>query len=157
MIGAISVFGASLFGVMVLLSFKAWETGREQRVLNGMRTVLDEGACALKFQIERLESVLASLPTLLSFGAFKVLALVAEKFARIARGASEAAHRLADFISHKHNFERREIRSEFLKTMIEHKNGLAQPIVNAVKKRRARKIAESVQFQAEETEREVQP
>ena len=154
MVSVLSVFAASLFGIVALLSFKAWEMRRGALVLPGLRAALDRGALVLKQQLERIEGVLARLPAMMSLFSLQVLALVTVKLARMARGASEAAYRLADFISHKHNFERREIRSEFLKTMIEHKNGLAQP-VQAVKKRRPRKtvkaapvpIAESQEMQ----------
>lgn len=139
MVGAISVFGISLLGIVFLLALKAWELRQGRTYLPRLRTHLDMFASALKAQIERGEALLARLPSLASFLTFKLLAFISVRLAQVARSMSESAYRLADFISHKHNFERRETRSEFLKTMIEHKNGLAQPIVNAVKKRRARK------------------
>ncbi len=145
MVGAISVFGFSLFGIVFLLALKAWEMRRERVVAPGFRAQLDKGALVLKAQIEKGEEAIAELPSVLSFVAMKALALSSVYLAHLARRMSESAYRLADFISHKHNFERRETRSEFLKTMIEHKNGLSsslsQPIVNAVKKRRARRAA----------------
>lgn len=147
MIGLISVFGASLVGVVFLLALKAWEMRREQVIAPRFRARLDSGALMLKAWIEKGEAFLAELPSLASLIAMKTLAGGSVHLARLARRMSESAYRLADFISHKHNFERRETRSEFLKTMIEHKNGLAnivsQPVVNAVKKRRARKAAKA--------------
>ncbi len=145
MVGAISIFGVSLFGIVFLLAMKAWEMRREHVVAPRLRARLDAGAIFIKSQIEKGEAFLAELPSLASFVAMKTLAGGSVQVARLARRMSESAYRLADFISHKHNFERRETQSEFLKTMIEHKNnlasGLSQPIVNAVKKRRARKAA----------------
>jgi hypothetical protein len=44
--------------------------------------------------------------------------------ARLARAAETGAHRLADRVSHKHQFERGESRSEFLKSVREHKQNL---------------------------------
>ncbi len=139
MVGAISVFGVSLLGIVFLLALKAWEMRRERLVAPRLRAQLDTGALALKSQIEKGEAFLGEVPSLASLVAMKTLAGGSVHLARLARRMSESAYRLADFISHKHNFERRETRSEFLKTMIEHKNGLAQPIMNAVKKRGARK------------------
>lgn len=139
MIGAISFFGASLLGIIMLLMFKAWEMRRDSIIAPRVRGHLDRGALVLKSWIERGEDALAQLPTFVSFLVMRSLASVSMHLARLARHMSESAYRLADFISHKHNFERRETRSEFLKTMIEHKNGLAQPISNVVKKRKPRK------------------
>ena len=53
------------------------------------------------------------------------LHFAALEFAHLARQASRQAHRLADFVSHKRNFERKETRSEFLRKMTELKNGNA--------------------------------
>lgn len=156
MVGAISVFGASLVGIVLLLILKAWELRRERVLAPKFRMYLDTGALALKSKIERGEAFLAELPSYASLFVMKLLAMGSVHLARIARRMSESAYRLADFISHKHNFERRETRSEFLKTMIEHKNGLAQPIVNAVKKRRSRKAAAKAPVEMVEKAREVQ-
>ncbi len=160
MVGAISVFGVSLVGIIFLLALKAWEMRRERVVAPRIRVQLDKGALILKAQIEKGEAFLGELPSLASFVAMKTLAGGSVHLARLARRMSESAYRLADFISHKHNFERRETRSEFLKTMIDHKNGLAsslsQPIVTAVKKRRARKAAAKASVQLTGSVTEVQ-
>jgi hypothetical protein len=74
--------------------------------------------------VSAAEVRLASIPSLSAYVVLSSLALAAVGFARFARLASESAHRLADFVSHKRNFTRRETRSEFLKQVIEHKNGL---------------------------------
>jgi hypothetical protein len=44
-------------------------------------------------------------------------------FAYLARLAERRAHRIADFVSHKRHYERRETRSEFLKKVSEGRNG----------------------------------
>lgn len=136
---AISIFVVSLAGIIALFSFRAWEERRGRHVAPITRQRLDAYARMLKRIMVMGEETLARLPSFGTFLTLKFLSFVSVRLARLSRAASEAAHRLADFISHKHNFERREIRSEFLKTVIEHKNGLAQPIVTAVKKRRTRK------------------
>ena len=155
MIGSLSVFVVSLVGIVTLLSLKAWENRRARILFPQTRDRLDAAARALKHVLERGEALCAQLPSLFTYLLMHVLAFVSVSFARWARAASEAAHRLADFISHKHNFERRELKSEFLKTMIEHKNGLAQPIMNVVKKRRPRKTVAKIEA-APVSETEVQ-
>lgn len=141
MVATLSVFTVSLAGIIVLLCLKAWEVRRARIFFPRIRARMDSGASFVKESIEALEARFTRLPSFLTYVLMKILALTSVSFARWARAASEAAHRLADFISHKHNFERRELRSEFLKTMIEHKNGLAKPLVNVVKKQRIRKPA----------------
>jgi len=49
--------------------------------------------------------------------------MLALGFAALARTAERYAHRLADLVSYKHRFEKRDTRSEFLKKVSEHKNG----------------------------------
>lgn len=141
MIPALSVFIFSITALFALFTLRSWEERRGARIAAGAREVLDGYARRAKYAIEQGEDALARLPSLGTFLTLKFLSFLSVTLARMARSASEAAHRLADFISHKHNFERRELKSEFLKTMIEHKNGLAQPIVEVVKKRRTRKSA----------------
>ncbi len=141
MASAISFFAFSLVSIVGLFFFRAWEERRGVRVAAHARIALDGYARNIKDALMRGERALAQLPSVGTFLTLKFLAFISVRLARLSRAASEAAHRLADFISHKHNFERREIRSEFLKTVIEHKNGLAQPLVTTVKKRRIRKAA----------------
>lgn len=156
MAGALVVFAGSLTGIVVLFALKAWEAKRGHRFVPGAREHLDAGALALKKKVNEGEAFLSRLPLIGSFFAYKFLETLTVLFARMARGASDAAHRLADFISHKHNFERKELRSTFIKTMIEHKNGLAQPLSTLPKKRTRRSAKTETLIASHEVHTEVQ-
>ena len=123
-LGVTSVFFASLAGIVLLFGLKAWEEGRENPLAPRFRRALDSGALWCKELLNAGEMWLTKVPSLTAYLTLSTLAFSAVGFARLARAASEAAHKLADFVSHKRNFERRETRSEFLKQVIEHKNGL---------------------------------
>lgn len=123
--GAMSVFAVSLLGIAGIFSLKMWEIRRQRRFLPRFRLALDASALYLKDLIFLGEAFLAQLPSLSAYLFLEGLAAGAAWFSRSARKAAESAHRLADLVSHKHNFERRETRSDFLKQVIEYKNGLS--------------------------------
>ena len=123
-LGVTSVFFASLAGIVALFWLKAWEEGREYLLVPSFRRMLDNAALWCKELLNAGEAWLAKVPSMTAYLTLSTLAFGAVGFARLARAASDAAHKLADFVSHKRNFERRETRSEFLKQVIEHKNGL---------------------------------
>lgn len=120
---AAAVFFFSVALVAGLFWLKYWEV-RYERVLWGeWRDRADSRAVALK---ERLQHAARGLSHLAPFAAYLFRFLVHEAamaFAAIARFAESQAHRLADLVSHKHRFERRETQSDFLKQVSEHKNG----------------------------------
>lgn len=123
-IGAVTVFFASLAGITGLFSLKLWEERRETVAVSGIRGALDTLAIRCKQLLLAGEELFSRLPSVTTFVAMNLLALSAVWFAQMARKAAEASHRLADFVSHKHNFERRETRSDFLKQVSDHhKNG----------------------------------
>lgn len=117
------VFGASLFGIIVLFSVKRYEVARGSLVGGAWRARADDFALDVKWVIMVIEWYLARTPDM--FLALVRLGIRAGAlgFARLARTSEEQAHRLADFVSHKRNFERRETKSEFLKQVGEYKNG----------------------------------
>ncbi len=123
-LGAVTVFFASLVGIIGLFSLKLWEERQGHAFSPSLRFAGDALALKCKNLLLRGEELLARLPSLTMYIAMTLLASGAVGFARVARAAAEAAHGLADFVSHKHNFERRETRSDFLKQVSEHhKNG----------------------------------
>jgi hypothetical protein len=134
---ASSVFFVSLTGIILLLSVRIWEERRARILFPRFRQLLDRGALACKELLVATEGMLVRLPSMTMSLLLRTLAASAMGFARFARSASESAHQLADFVSHKRNFERRETRSEFLKQVIEHKNGLVEPQKD--KKRKTRR------------------
>lgn len=116
------VFFLSVVLITGLFWLKYWET-RYDRVLWGTwRDRADSRAVALKV---RLQHTAWNLSHLAPFAAYLSRFLVHEAamlFAAVARFAETQAHRLADFVSHKHRFERRETQSDFLRQVSAHKN-----------------------------------
>lgn len=124
MVAVASIFFASLAGIIALFWIKAWEANNGRTLVPRLRMALDSGAHLCKERLVEAEEWFVRLPSLTANMSLRILALTAIQFAKLARSASEGAHQLADFVSHKRNFERREVRSDFLKQVIEHKNGL---------------------------------
>ncbi len=144
MMVASSIFFAALAGIVALFGLKIWEERSMRTLLPRFRALLDSGAVKCKLLLIRAEDMFIALPSVSAQLALSALAFSAIGFARLARTASEAAHQLADFVSHKRNFERRETRSEFLKQVIEHKNGLnGNGVVNGGGKKKARRTVEN--------------
>ncbi len=123
MIVAISAFAVSLLGMIILFSVKYRETKTGHVYLPALRDVSDEKAIALKVHLLRARVVIEHLPPILMILSRNLVRVIALKFAAFLRYGEDQAHRLADMVSHKHRFERRETRSEFLKQVSEHKNG----------------------------------
>lgn len=120
---ASSVFGISLLGIMVLFCAKAYEVAHPTPVWGKWRERADEFALRVKWVLRVLEWYFVHLPQFLMLLTRWGIRTGALWFARLARLSAEHAHRLADFVSHKRSFERRETKSEFLKQMTDHKNG----------------------------------
>ena len=123
MLAALIMFAVSLLGVSALFALKYWEAAHQTVLVPAFRTAADGKAIQLKEFLEYCRATSDQIPPTL----VKVLRLVihdlALGFARSARAAEVQAHRLADFVSHKHRFERRETRSQFLKDVSDFKNG----------------------------------
>ncbi|MBI5457456.1 hypothetical protein HY971_01900 [Candidatus Kaiserbacteria bacterium] len=117
------MFLLSLLGVIALFSLKYWEIRSERVVLSALRQKADVRAQQLKELMDAARLDLAKLPPWalrLSRIGIHQLAL---GFAAFARTAESYAHQLADLVSYKHRFEKRDTSSEFLKKVAEHKNG----------------------------------
>ena len=120
---AAAFFFASLAGLAALFSLKAYEAKRGVLLAPGLRASADRAALSLKASLFDLRAIIARLPpllVLLSRYALRELALGA---AKLARAAEAQMYKVADFVSHKRNFERREPKNEFLKKVEEVKNG----------------------------------
>ncbi len=114
------VFGFSLFSILVLFLMKRYEVANGRLIGGSARDSADLFALRVKWVLMVIEWYLARTPDiLLVFTRFGVRFL-ALSFARLARTAEGEAHRLADFVSHKRNFERRETKSNYLKQVGEH-------------------------------------
>jgi hypothetical protein len=123
MIAAIITFSLSLLGIVSLFGLKYWELRREQVLAPALREKVDARAGQLKELIVAARKDASKLPPALVRLARLLLHEGALAFAALARLMERQAHRLADLVSYKHRFERRETRSEFLKKVAEHKSG----------------------------------
>lgn len=120
---AIVVFSFSLLSIVLLFAFKSWEIRRERVLLPVLRQKADVRALQLKELLDAARLDLSKLPpeaVRLSRIGIHQLAL---GFAAFARRAESYAHQVADLVSYKHRFEKRDTRSEFLKKVAEHKSG----------------------------------
>ena len=118
-----AVFFVSLCAIIVLFTLKRVELNRERRFAEGMRSRADASALRVKAWIEISEKYLERTPWFIAALARYCIHIGALSFARLARTSAEQAHALADLVSHKRNFERRETKSQFLKDVSDYKNG----------------------------------
>ena len=122
---ALILFIASLVGVVGLFTLKYWETARGVVLAPALRRMADEKAIELKYFLERCRAASNQVAPF----AVKLMRVIihdlALAFAAFAREAEKQSYRLADLVSHKHRFERRETRSQFLKDVSDFKNGPA--------------------------------
>lgn len=114
------VFFFSLLGVAGLFAVKYWENKHERVLRPGLRQRGDARAIQLKELIHMSRGELSKLPPRAIIIAKTAIHISALGMARFAREMESRAHQLADLVSHKHRFEKRETRSEFLKQVGEH-------------------------------------
>ena len=119
----IAIFLFSLFGVIVLFAVKYWEIRRERIFLPAWRQRADMRAEQLKELLDAARVDLSKLPPLTVRVSRILIHTFALGFAAFARSAERYAHQVADIVSYKHRFEKRDTRSEFLKKVAEHKSG----------------------------------
>ena len=123
MMFAFVVFFSSLFAIAFLFALKYWEIRKERVVFAPWRERADVRALQLKELLDAARLDLSKIPpevVRLSRIGIHQLALA---FAAFARKTEGYAHQVADLVSYKHHFEKRDTRSEFLKKVAEHKNG----------------------------------
>jgi hypothetical protein len=112
---AITLFFISLVGIVSLFILKRWEIKSGIQVAAPWREVADYEARLLKKRLIQLESEMGTwLPKALLICRYFVH-LTALAVARGLHRGEVLMHKLADRVSHKHRFERRATRSEFLK------------------------------------------
>lgn len=109
------IFALSFIGITVLFILKAWETHRGVILAPSMRHRADEQALRFKAYIMNGRSEIAKIIPFVTLMMRYFIHEGALGFARAAHFTGVQAHRLADFVSHKHHFERQAPRSEFLK------------------------------------------
>jgi hypothetical protein len=116
------VFFVSLLGLASLFGLKEWELRRDRFLFPDMRRRLDALALFLQDTLDALKKDAEKVPGELVHLSRTVLHELVLALAFSLRFLSVQAHKLADLVSHKHNFVRRVPRSEFLKKVSEHKN-----------------------------------
>ncbi len=122
-ITAFVVFGISLASLIALFMMKAREATHPSVARALWRDKADTLALEIKWVVMVLEWYVSRLPLIATLLGRRLVRSAALSFAHLARLSAEYAHRLADFVSHKRSFERRETKSDFLKQVTEHKNG----------------------------------
>lgn len=115
-----SIFLISLLGVVLLFSFKYQESKTGRVVFSTFRDQADVKAIELKIFLMWSRKELEKIPPFLVLVSRAIVHEIALYLASLAKRGEEQAYRLADIVSHKHHFERRAPRSEFLRQVSEH-------------------------------------
>lgn len=114
-ITALILFVISLLGIAGLFALKHWELAHATVLAPVLRERADIRARSLKTQMFRLAAEAETWPPKAALVARYLIHIAALAIGRWLHAAGETMHRLADRLSHKHNFERRETQSRFLK------------------------------------------
>lgn len=120
---AAAIFFLALILIIGLLALKQWELSRGRVLLPQWRERADLEALRLKDLMLAARKDAEHLPPFLLDAGTSVVQGIAVDAGHLAIWLGQQSHRLADAVSHKRNFERRETKSEFLKKVSEHKNG----------------------------------
>ncbi len=109
------VMGVAILGLVLLFFIKNWEEKHARIFIPGLRLAADDRALELKALLVWCESEFRKLgPTSIRVSR-ALLHDLALSLAALSRASERGAHRLADMLSHKHRFERKETKNEFLK------------------------------------------
>lgn len=122
MIAAASVFFASLTGLTLLFALKMFETKRGYTYAPHVRSLADDAALSLKSMLSQARVTLSRIPPALVYLSRIALHELALGSAKLARLAEAQSHKIADLVSHKRSFEKREPRSDYLKQVSERNN-----------------------------------
>ena len=118
-----ALFVLSFAGIVGLVALKEWEMRHGRLIAPKFHESADAWALHFRELFIALEADVEKLPpeaVHFSRIAIHKVALVA---AASLRFLEQKTHQLADLVSHKHRFERRAPRSEFLNKVMEYKNG----------------------------------
>src|SRR4051812_14982906 len=112
---AMIVLGVSILGLAALFYVKHWEEKNARVFAPALRLAADGQALQFKAFLITCEREFRKIgPTSLRIGR-AMLHDLALSLAALSRASERQAHRLADIVSHKHRFERRETKNDFLK------------------------------------------
>jgi CRISPR/Cas system-associated protein Csm6 len=140
---AMMVLGGSILGISLLFYVKHWETKNARVFVPGVRILVDEGALLLKAFLLKCQQECRKLgPTSIRIGR-AILHDLALALAALSRASERQAHRLADMVSHKHAFQRRETKNDFLKHVgdIPMRNSRDVGVVETTKRKKRSKDA----------------
>ena len=110
-------FFSSLAAIMGLVAVKLHEIDSGTIVAPRMKQAADREALRVKQLLFAAKIDLTKILPILVYWGHVAVHRAAIEFARFARTTSRKAHQLADFVSHKRNFEPRQTKSEFLRQM----------------------------------------
>ncbi|MFZ2886959.1 MAG: hypothetical protein WA021_04035 [Minisyncoccia bacterium] len=130
--GAVIAFSAALVLIVILFLVKSIEARRERRFAEGARMHADRGALVIKHWLERGEWYIEQTPWFIGAITRYGVHVGALGYARLAHDSAEYAHGLADLVSHKHRFERKETKSEYLKQVSERTAVVAEPALETM-------------------------
>lgn len=116
---AASLFGISLLGLVGLFSLKLWEISAGYEYAPALRRRADGQALRIKRWVVLAARVIEHFPAFVLWSLRFSIRYGAVMTARVAKSTERGAHWLADMVSYKHSFERREARSDFLRRVQE--------------------------------------
>ena len=119
---AMIVFFVSLALIIALFVLRFFEDRRGERLAARPRQLADNAALNLKDALVHGRTQVEKLPPKVAHRSMKAAHKGALGAAGVARSLEAQAHRFADFVSSKGNFQRRETKSEFLKGVSDYKN-----------------------------------
>lgn len=119
---AIAIFSLSLLGISGLFALKAWELRSARTIAPRLREKADLGAAEVKRFIALSQIEARKLPPEVLNLARTILHDAALGAAALARYLERQSHKVAEKVSHKAGFERREPRNDFLKNVSDYKS-----------------------------------
>lgn len=122
MFAAMIIFFASLVLIVGLFALKVWEERHGRRFAPHARARADDLAREIKQQLHHSRVQIEKLPPEIAHHTMTGIVSIAHSIAAFARIVEHNAHRIADFVSAKRGFERRETKNDFLKRVQEYKN-----------------------------------
>lgn len=120
-------FVFALVGIVLLFSLKYVESTSGKTLLPRARQTLNFRALGIRRAILLVVHTIEHFPAFMVAFSYATLHFLAVLVALGARTAEYQAHRVADFVSHKRKFQRRETQSTFLKEVTSHKETLIVP------------------------------
>jgi hypothetical protein len=131
MIASTLVFLGALAGLAILFFVKSYELSREVLLFPKAHAFADDRARLLRGDLMRVSRALEKLPGRTVMMVRSVLHMAAVQAATMASSTEEKLYTLADKVSHKHRFERKETSSQFLKQVTESTAGISDTRPNA--------------------------